>query len=201
MTGKETRGAIKHLLHQMSHGHRLEQRFDGETLSFYLVPPPRRGMVAHGSRAAGRSLTVPMEVICAARERGDLKLWREGGRYNGLRQTRKLTRREQRRLQGVEMRYALERERRKQEEREHPYFVDLYYRESPAHRWKPYYTEPLPARRSREAWGVKDKLRRAKRTSHLQTVIIGGGRDIRDPAKLETNLKQTAARFGRTGIL
>jgi hypothetical protein len=194
MTGKEKARAIKHMLHQMAHGHRIEQHFDGETLRFHLVPPMK-----HCSRPGNprQSERIPVELICAARERGDFKVWREGG----LRQTRRLTRREQRRLQGTEARYALERERRKREEREHPYFTDLYYRESPAHRWKPYYAEPLPARRSREAWGTKNKLRRAKRTCHLQTVIIGGGRDIRNPAKLEANLKQTAEHYERTGIL
>jgi hypothetical protein len=200
MTGKETRRAIKHLLHQMSHGHRVEQHFDDETgvLRFFLVSPRRGGFGQFGHY---RSEAVPVEVICAARERGDFKLWRGTGRHTGLRQTRKLTRREQRRLQQATARRALEREQHRRERRENPRFVDLYYREGAAHRWKPYFAEPLPSCRAGEAWSMKNKLRRAKRTRHLQTVVVSGGRDIRDPAAVTRKLAEAAERYERNGIL
>ncbi len=157
-----------------------------EGLKVFLVSPARRGAGRHGSH---NYVPVSLDVLHELRTRNLVKRWHD---ERGVLVKNVLTRAEQRELQERQKRLELGKIERQRERRENPRFTDLYYRESPEHRWKLYNDKPFTLHQQGKAWNLKNKLKSSKKTRHWQTVIISGGKTIREPEVAKALLEKYA---------
>jgi RNA-binding protein YhbY len=166
---------IRHILNQLAHGHHIKVVLGEAGLRASLVSPVRRGAGRHGDRTY---VPLELDLVYELQKKKLIKPWRG---EPGVWIKTVLIRSEQRRLQEKQKRSELQKLEWQRHRRERPLFNDLYYRESPEHKWKLYNDKPFNQNEQGRAWHIKDKLKRAKKTKHWQTVVVVGGKDIREP--------------------